>query len=249
MRVRVPNRFTAFVKDYRLPLWSTVGLIVILAALLLLRSYERIVLAGVLGDSSSVTGDYAKLISKDSDVNLQKNEVDKEKAATETQQTSQSTSTSINSTGDSSAGNTTAAPAAASEPTTGAASQPPAAPFSAAISGFSFMGKSEPTPCDTTSGSEMCKTYYFKADVSTSNGPGTVSHKLRWNFGTLASEQTGSFTAPTGSGITQVPNQVKLRCAQSGNYTFQFFLTSPSAASSVTVPINHSCGTAPPSGT
>lgn len=245
MRVIIPSRLNTFTKDYRLPLRATAGLIVVLLLMLAIRTYERGVLAGVLGDSNQKNRDYANLINKDKDAELTKNAVEQEKvtAANSTPTTTQNTSLAINSDG----GSATATPPAPTTPTSGGGSPtppptPPPQPFSASLYGFGLKSETGPFACAGGSGTgQYCKKYEFMAGIRTYNGPGTVTHVLRWN-GAGTDQVAGSFLAGNGDGSTQVSTVVQLRCDVPGPYMFRFIVQQPNTAESHEIPKDHNCG-------
>lgn len=251
MRVIIPSRLNTFTKDYRLPLRATTGLLILLLLLLAIRTYERGVLAGVLGDSNQQNGDYANLINKDKDADLTKNAVEQEKVTTAgaTPTTTQNTSLAINSDG----GNSAALPPTSpgTPPTGGSSTTPPptepAGPFSARLNTFGLNAITGPFFCDHNApgAGQYCKNYEFIAGISTFNGPGTVAHFLRWE-GPESDQVNGSFLAGNGDGLTQVRTVVKLSCDELGLYVFRFKIYEPNDDESHEIPVNHNCGTMAP---
>lgn len=259
MRVFIPNRVDKLLKDYRLPLWSTVGLIVVLLLLLLIRTYERGVLAGILGDNTTTGQDYANLINGDKDAELKKNAVGTDEAKT-TATTNAGTSTASNESPPSTSSLTLDSDGGGVPPSTvgnlppvedGGSEPAPQEPFSAQIAGFGSRSQGVFTDCGGVTGpagNAMCKLYEFGAGISTFNGPGTVAFAFRWQ-GPAPGESSGNFLASSGDAFTQVIRQVKLRCDQPGEYIFHFLLFQPSPAQSHNEPVYHNCGTAfPPTG-
>lgn len=253
IRVRIPNRASMFAKNYRLPLWSTFGLFTVLVLLLVLRTYERSILAGVLGSELPGGRDYAALLNSDKDTELRRNPVTGEVEDPQTEpDTAEPTSLSLDSSGASTTGGGSTTTGGGGGTTTpgggGGATNPPVPapePFSAQVSGFSLRSQSGAFLCDTgsiLSGLNLfCKTYEFAAGVSTSNGPGSVSHVLYWK-GASNGEVAGNFHAPSGDALTSVPRQIKLSCNQQGSYAFRFALITPSRQESQEILINHNCG-------
>ena len=234
--IEVKVRLTDFARDYRSPLLSTAGLIVILTVLLLLRSYERNILAGVLGDSTTRGGAYAKLLSKDKEVTLQKNET----SSGGSQPTApSSTSLTLNSSGNAT---TNSGTNQTNQPNGGGSEPPPTAPFYSQIAGLGLRGQSV-VPCGGTD--QACKQYDFTAGLKTFNGPGTVNHKILWQ-GPNPDEIFNSFLAASGDALNQVNYTVRLQCDQPGPYTFKFVVEEPTAQESQDVLVDHHCGTVMP---
>ncbi len=244
--IKIPNRTGDFARNYRLPLWSTLGLIVIVMLLILLRTYEQSVIAGVLGNKSSTSSDYARLLSKDKDAELNKNkttEGENSSQATPTTTTTNSSLTISSSTGVTTtpSGGTTASPPG----DTNGIPEPPPEPFSSQLSGFGLRSQSSPIACDNSGASgmqQLCQQYDFVASVNTFNGPGVVKHELRWT-GVENGNMSGKFQATSGDAFKQVYYTLKIKCDESGQYNFRFVITQPAFAESQQIPVSHNCHT------
>lgn len=243
--IKIPSRTGDFVKNYRLPLWSTIGLFVVLALLLALRTYEKGIIAGVLGDKNSTSSDYARLLSKDAGAELKKNDTDAESNQTSApSDTPTDTTTSL--TIDSSGGGTTGNDSGTVPSNGGGGNvEPPVEPFSAQITGFGRNNQYGPFVCGSSglidSPGKLCKDYEFIAGVNTFNGPGTVNHKLSWR-GVETGQMTGSYEAATGDAFKQVSYKARLKCDKPGLYSFKFIITQPGTIESHEIPIDHNCG-------
>jgi hypothetical protein len=247
--IKIPSRFDAFMRDYRIAMWSTCGFVLVLVLLFALRTYERSILSGVLSGKKLSGSDYAKLLSLDDDVELQKNDTVPEENKAQAEQPKPATSLTIDSTGTSSGGTVTGG-GETSLPDTGGSGTtdpppPPPEPFRAELSGFGLRQVSGPFICSNQGGSGftvMCMNYGFQAGIKTFNGPGTVSHKLIW-AGPGSGELPGGFAASAGDVFTQVTPGVNLPCTQQGQYNFRFIITAPNVAESHNIPVGHYCTT------
>lgn len=241
MSVNIPNRVHTFAKNYRLPIYSTIGLIIIIVLLLLLRTFERSILAGVLGESNASGQNYAQLLSGDAEAVLQQN-----KLPTSNGTGSQGNSTTPKTTTNTSTGLTVSSGESSTPPATGGtggnAELPPSQQFSARIIDFSQVNQNGPFSCNGLTSESMCFEYEFYGNIATSNGPGTVNHSLGW-VGPEVGQLQDSFSAGEGETFTQVQYKINLSCDHQGIYTFKMYIVSPTATTSQDVPLIHSCGT------
>lgn len=248
MRVYIPSRVHAFAKNYRLPLGSTVGLIIVIVLLLLLRTYERSILAGVLGDNKANGQDYARLLSGDAETVLKQNNVPKpaEIASPGNPTASSAQATTNTSTGLTVSSGGSSPPPVAGD-TGGSAVPPPSRPFSALITDFNLRYQVGPSECDTSTSGGMCMEYNFYGNVASRNGPGTVEHTVKW-IGPETGQLKDSFDASAGDTFTQVLYSIHLSCDMPGGYIFRLYIVSPNESTSQDVPLIHNCYALMPGG-
>ncbi len=242
-------RIKEFIKDYRLPIITTGILLILVLGLGLLRVYERSVLAGVLDENFSSGQDSTSLLSNDKIEDPQKNEDSQEEQPT-TEESVTETITSPEtaaqtpftiSTGTAATVGTGAAPPAT--PPASVPTSPPVIPaFGAAIDYFRHDGTAN-IPCTIQFplglGGICSKKYIFSAGVNAQNGPGTVSYS--WRSSISGANESKSFPVSSGNSFTTLQKEIIIPCTQSGPFTLQLRLTSPTQISSQEITVQHKC--------
>lgn len=231
-----PSHAREFVKNYRTPIAVTVIFIGTVITLFIGRLYERSALTQILAVRNSSGQDYATLFSKDKAEEFQRRDVSADDNA--------GTQASINNsaTGNNSTSNTGNASSSTPVNNPPVSNNPAPAVFTVSISDFR-QDQSPALQC--TGGSvggislgKCSKTYSFAASVQAQNGPGSVAYN--WLY-SVSGSSNGTFSAGNGSSLTVLHNTVTLSCKDPGIFTAAFSVSSPNAARSQSLQINHSC--------
>lgn len=238
INLTIPLNTRQFVRDYRLPLAATLAFVIIIVLLFVGRLQERGSLGQILATGKS-GGDYASLLSNDRSDDFIKRDVSADDKAAGSSDRASTVTTAPASSGTVPSTQTTPG---TSGTTPGSGSTPAPAPFSAAITDF----RQDQSPSLQCPGgllgnlniNKCTKTYSFAANVQTANGPGSVGYEWKYN---VDGSSDGSFVAASGTNVTTLHSQVTLSCKDRITFTARFRLTSPSAAESTTMQINHAC--------
>ncbi len=220
-----------FIKDYNLAVGLTVAFLVLVIAASFIRVSQRSSLANLLATVTTVTQGYGSLTSADKVDTPERGDT-----SDEPDEAIAPTGTPTSTTFNSGSSNPAQQPASGGGNTV---TPPPAAPFAAAIAAFQQdsvrLECSIPNPNKPNCG----KRYVFSANVSTQNGPGTVSYGWRSNIAGANSD--GSYSASGSSGSQSLQKSVTIDCLSPGSYNMQFVILSPSQVQSKTISINHNC--------
>ncbi len=223
-------------KEYSLPILVSLVLLLLFGSIYALRASERASLAdwfyGIAGGGDG----YSTLLSQDKTDEFKKNDVNGEPVAPQNSPGQTSSAASPGSFTVNPSGSLTTTGGGTTTPTT-----PPSvpAPFSASIA--YFQQDSESLVCiDQIVNKNRCsKKYVFGAGIRTLNGPGAVSYA--WQSNLASASQSGSFSAGGGEVNTPLQKTIEISCRETGNYTLQMVVTSPTQTQSGVLPISHNC--------
>lgn len=231
-----------FIKDFKLPLIATAVFGVMLFGMVLSRTLERVALANVLDNNSSIGGDYATLLSNDKVDELKKGEVENQ-----VNTSSQNNSTSEpNSTQNSPSTETSFTVSPDPEPTptpeTPATPAPGPAPvFSATIDSMVFKGARLECTSGTQSPTSCTKFYSFEAKVVSQNGPGKIDYS--WTINPSSGANNGTINVGTGQTSSIIEKSFGIPCSVTTiNFVYvQLRLISPNLVGSAPIQQPHKC--------
>lgn len=223
-------------KEYSLPILVSLVLLLLFGSMYFLRATERASLAdwfyGIAGGGDG----YTTLLSQDKTDEFKRNESNGEPVPPQSRPNQPTPSASPGAFTVNPSGSLTSNGGGTTTPTT-----PPSvpAPFSASISYFQQDSESMVCVDQIVNKNRCSKRYVFGAGVRTLNGPGAVSYT--WQSNLAAASQSGGFSAGGGEANTPLQKTIEISCRETGNYTLQIVITSPTQTQSGVLPINHNC--------
>lgn len=219
-----------FVKDYSLAVVLTLGLILFVSIVLLVRVSQQASLANLLAGVTTITQDYVSFKSNDKADAPQRGDTSGDPGPAPTGAT---TSFAVNS-----GGTTTTNPDTGSNNNGGGTTTPP--PVFAVAIGFFRQDSAELECGGLNQNKPNCsRRYSFSAGVNSQNGPGNVSYGWRSNFS--GASEDGAYTAGSGTASQTLTKSILIPCLSPGSYSMQFVVLSPSQIQSSTLTVNHNC--------
>lgn len=220
-----------FVKDYSLAVVLTLAFIFLISVASLVRVSQKSSLAELLANATTVSQDYDSLISIDTSEPVQRGDISGDPGANRTPVGTR-TSTTLNSGG-------TGGISSPNQQNNNGSNAAPSQPFAASIGAFRQDDVLLECSTQNPNKAHCAKRYVFGASVSTQNGPGTLSYGWRSNF--AGANEDGSYTAEAGSSSRTLQKSISIPCLDTGNYSMQFVIISPTQVQSAVLTINHNC--------